>query len=232
MLTACAVRPLPKPAVAKWAPSPAFAVMERAGREAALGLDNCGQVTLLLTTSGVRDADSRELVAFLDAHRRASSDLFEAGVDSSAIGLCCGPGRSLCIALFVWEDSPAVRALPAELARVVAAEGIAARMRIAVSFLVAPKARCHAGDADCGPQPVARSVRILPRPIGWRRLIKGRNGKPFLDGKCSGDGECRVNCGCLSLESRAFMCSYAWYFQANFENAWCGCVDGACAWFH
>lgn len=208
--------------------------MQRAARDAGLGLDHCAEGMVLLTTPGDHDADDNELLAFLNAHRQSATGTFSAGIDSSAIGVCCAPGdhRGLCIALFMWDDSPAVRTLPAELAHVVAAENATARMTISVSLLSAPTVRCHAGDRDCGPEPVHRNVKILPRPIGWRRLVKGRDGKPFRDGKCSGDGECRVDCGCSSLASRGYMCSYAWYFQANFENAWCGCVEGACTWFH
>jgi hypothetical protein len=203
--------------------------LEEAARAAALQIDRCPGGALVLTTPGDRELTPDETADFLKAHRPPPRfDFLTPGIDSSGFGGCdCArPAPGGCIRVEMWEDSPAVRSLPPLFARAIADEQPGARMRVEVSLIPLPVVRCGPWALGCGPLPYDRAVHNRPRPPGRRQLVYPRaNG----GGRCSYDGECTIACTCSRWDTRDRICDLL--YPGELRGAWCGCVDGACAWF-
>jgi hypothetical protein len=224
----CAAPAPPERATAPVIPERALATLEQAARSGGLAPERYGD-TVILTTPGARDATPDETLAFLEAHRKTPDAPFSSGIDSSGFGACLWdrtlvlPGG--CAHLDAWEDSPSLGALPAAIVRIAAAaDRDGPRFHVAVTVMALPRPRCGPRDG-CGPEPYDRAHAHAPRPPGKRhRVARSADG-----GRCAYDGECRFVCGCERYESRARACDAVYYEELR--GAWCGCVDGACAWF-
>jgi hypothetical protein len=99
------------------------------------------------------------------------------------------------------------------------------------------EARCSADDAECGPEAFSHTCLDWAgyRPRAPRRIVMA---SALRSQSCSYDGECaNSGCGyqCLSLRNprsnESFLCIKNFRMEALLADAFCGCVEGTCAWF-
>jgi hypothetical protein len=231
--SACTRPGAPATPAAQRPPPVSTAALEEAARTAGLGVVACGdEEGVLLTTAGERDATVEETAAFLEAHRPPPQfDFLTPGIEGSGFGGCCaaagGAPRATggCVRVELWEDSPAVRALPAALA----ASAPGTRLRVMVTLLSLPTRRCGPRELGCGPVAYDGRHAGKPHPPGRRQLVYERERRAPSGDRCGYDGECSFKCGCVGWQSRERICDLVYY--ENLRDAWCGCVDGRCAWF-
>lgn len=158
----------------------------------------------------------------------------------ASIGSCGTPrsaGKLTCLRLTVQICQPWLEDVR-RLAPVVRAEGLGILVEIAGRTVP----RCAAGDRDCGPLPYhaprtdasrddhewAGDFTLPLRPGGGHRTLRD----DLSAGRCTHAGDC-VRAGCGNH------CE-AWYHPVHGANcpgfgeladAYCGCVEGRCAWF-
>jgi hypothetical protein len=229
-------RPMPPPSPEVVTPPEVAASAEGAGFtihscQVATGASLFGDYEYDLVHTGSHGG-FRELAQF---QRRHSPSLREIGVESSAIGDCgCAEDdrKAYCLDLAVVDPAHAAR-LPAELARWIAADGLAAvAMRFSLVLFAPTPERCSRADPECGPQPGE------PGCLGEKghRFESHRRRKPvrtpsrFPENRCTHDGDCWID-GCGSLcRSRRERPTVAICVNVTLE-AFCGCVEGSCEWF-
>jgi hypothetical protein len=98
-----------------------------------------------------------------------------------------------------------------------------------------PRPRCAAADPSCGPEPTLALDQTCFRPKAEReRLPLGEPAPAGPTYACSHDGDCQLagSCGsaCVAYRARDFTASCTRHDWLD-ENAFCGCVDGACSFF-
>jgi len=192
---------------------------------------NDERVFRFVVGSGPAASDSAQS-NFLLVH----GDKFQAisGVTERAIGLCCDEDHAapntLCLMFGLRLCSTrlptfidVVRALQARDSSVA---NHSLRVSVTLHGLTGP--RCEAASEDCGPLPyLLHSDLPVPEP---RMLVD----PPKNDSEpCSHDGECIVNgcgneCDHWTLGGAAGTCPGL----TRLEDAFCGCVQDHCAWFH
>jgi hypothetical protein len=233
LLAACAPTPMmPRTAsVAPREPMHADAFAE-AARAAGLSIERCPNAwSVVLKTPGARVATTEETHEFLDRHRQMDEGFFRDGVDTSGLGPCgCEREPGLCAVVELWEDAPAVATLPEAVARAAKEELPEVQILVSVTLLSAPKPRCSSPKVDCGPLPYEGVASTRPRPPGRRRAIAQDSALYYADGaKCSHDGECKIVGRCVGWRDRTRISDLL--ERTRLIGAWCGCVDGSCAWF-
>jgi hypothetical protein len=100
---------------------------------------------------------------------------------------------------------------------------------------VAPAPRCNRADPNCGPEPTLALDQTCYRPSGAReRLPPGEPPSARPSSACTHDGECQLagSCGtaCVGYRERDFIATCTSHDWLD-ENAFCGCVEGACSFF-
>jgi hypothetical protein len=97
--------------------------------------------------------------------------------------------------------------------------------------------RCAPTQPECGPIPFGnRTLAKSSYKPGARRIVCGRID---CDEPCQHDGECvYTGCGyrCVSTHGASvgdfYTCEGQPRTEAALRDHFCGCVNGACAWFH
>jgi hypothetical protein len=98
-----------------------------------------------------------------------------------------------------------------------------------------PRPRCAAADPNCGPEPTLALDQTCYRPsAGRERLPPGDPTPTGPTHACAHDGECQLagSCGtaCVSYRARDVAATCMRHEWLD-ENAFCGCVEGACSFF-
>lgn len=191
----------------------------------------------VLVREGTRPWTEEEIAALREAHER---ELFAlGGVQGSGSGIYCddpsGVARTLGIEVDVcahrleelaeWLAERTARVLPAD-----------ATATFCVQLQGALGPRCERSDPGCGPVPYSgrESVAVpaceRPRAVQTWTIERG-----LSRGACTHDGEClRAGCGnhCVAWPEGGFAATCEAYVSLEEGPAFCGCVEGQCAWFH
>ncbi|MDP3274531.1 MAG: hypothetical protein Q8Q09_05000 [Deltaproteobacteria bacterium] len=183
--------------------------------------------------------DIAQVTAQTDSVRRAFSQHFQDG--SADIGPCCQAAASahgpMCVRVSVRAGSANLAQIAAHFAGVAASLPVS--LRLSVTLTQPSGARCTADDPDCGPVSYRHGC---PDSLGYRRggvrvPVSNVVNAPhplagYEGGVCQRDGECLVGgCGnhCVAAGSQSFTATCE--AVPAFDEALCGCVQGACRWF-
>lgn len=96
-----------------------------------------------------------------------------------------------------------------------------------------PRPRCDPAEQTCGPEPVGRVDEVCFRPNAERELLPPGTGGFSEADRCAHDGECVIaGCGnaCVGYRRQEIITVCLGYDWLD-EDAFCGCVEGRCAFF-
>lgn len=181
---------------------------------------------------GGKTLSSQDELAFLERHRAQLHAL--PGVKSTGWGICCRKGSvhpctNVEVDLCTTQMEGIARAF-AGFVEKDALGDVQLNLVVRLSGLTGP--RCDGKKGSCGPEPYV-SVSLAKagyRCDGERRRVMTQ----LAWGTCAHDGECQsAGCGnqCVPWTQGALIGTCEGYPAMEEAPAFCGCVQGGCAWF-
>lgn len=170
-----------------------------------------------------RPLTNAELDAFESRHDRA---LLEIRGIKSLGRVTCSDGQ-LCFVVQVLAGTPGADTLATTLARMLDDDHLGdVGFRVDVMVEPIPLPRCARG--DCGPVDYERRCHA-PRQNRRRPVYRLSRA---VKAECNHDGECMTNgCGNVCSSYREGSLVGTCELRTDLEDAFCGCVQGQCAWF-